>query len=138
MNTNIKGDYEDKGFRGISFPFRIGVKGGVVMSTTSVREVPHITEAMQQILLTKPMERCMEYDFKSEVINNIFDINDEELKQLVAYRVKEALEKWEDRIEVLDVEVTGEQEEVIAHITFRVIKYNTVYNTKLKVGDLIV
>ena len=41
-----------QGFTGISFPFRVGVKGGVVMSTTNEREVPHIIEAMKQILLT--------------------------------------------------------------------------------------
>lgn len=31
------------------------------MSTTDVLDVPHIVEAMEQILLTRPYERKMEY-----------------------------------------------------------------------------
>ena len=127
----------ESGFKGISFPFRIGNKGGVVMSTTSAYEVPHIIESMQQILGTKPFERGMEMGFHCEVINNLFDINNENLYQLVAYQIREALEKWEDRIEVLDVQVYGEEETVYADISFSVKLYKAVYNTKLRVGDLI-
>lgn len=49
------------GFNGISFPFRISGTGGVQMSSTDVLDVPHIVEAMEQILLTRPYERKMEY-----------------------------------------------------------------------------
>lgn len=128
----------ESGFKGISFPFRIGNKGGVVMSTTSAYEVPHIIESMQQILMTKPFERGMEMGFHCEVINNLFDINNENLYQIIAYQVREALEKWEDRIEVLNVEVTGEEEYVYVTISFSVKLYKEVYETKMRVGDLIV
>lgn len=133
MNTIV-----EVGFRGISFPFRIGNRGGVVMSGTSAYEVPHILESMQQILLTKPRERGMETDFHCEVINNVFGINNENLYNLVEYQVKSALEKWEDRITVDNVKVYGEDNTVYADITFTVKLYNTLYKAKMKVGDLIV
>lgn len=124
------------GFTGISFPFRIGVKGGVVTSTTSVMAVQHIIEAMEQILLTRPMERCMEYHFKSDIDYDIFEPNDASCRTLIAYQVKEALRELEDRVEVNSVEVESEDSTIIAVINFTVLSYNTVHVAKIKVGDL--
>ena len=125
----------ERGFTGISFPFRIGVKGGVVTSTTSVMDVQHIVEAMTQILCTRPMERCMEYHFKSEIDSSVFEPNDISIKTLLAYQVKEALTELEDRITVDSVDVTSEGSSVIAVITYTVLAYNTSHTTNIKVGD---
>ena len=116
----------ERGFTGISFPFRIGVKGGVVTSSTSAMDVQHIIEGMTQILRTKPMERCMEYHFKSEIVS---------IKTLLTYQVMEALRELEDRITVESVSITSEGSSVIAVITFTVIAYNTSHTTSIKVGD---
>ena len=126
----------ERGFTGISFPFRIGVKGGVVMSTTGVSDVQHIIEAMTQILSTRPMERCMEYRFKSDIDSDIFEPNDASCRTLIAYQVKEALRELEDRIKVDSVDVTSEGSSIIAVIHFTVLAYNTVHVTNIKVGDL--
>lgn len=126
----------ETGFTGISFPFRIGVKGGVVTSTTSVSDVQHIIEAMEQILLTRPLERCMEYHFKSDIDYDIFEPNDVSCRTLIEYQVREALRELEDRIEVNSVEVVSEDSTIYATIYFTVLKYNTVYVEKIKVGDL--
>ena len=126
----------EKGFTGISFPFRIGVKGGVVTSTTSVNNVQHIIEAMEQILLTRPMERCMEYHFKSDIDYDIFELNDASCRTLIAYQVEEALRELEDRIEVLSVDVESKDSTILAIINFKVLKYNTVHMANIKVGDL--
>lgn len=123
------------GFTGISFPFRIGNKGGVVMSSTNSIEVPHIIEAMQQVLLTRPLERGMEFHFKSEIDSNIFEINNISTHTLITYQIKEALRELEDRIEVLDVQITEEEEYIYATIFFKVLMYDTTYSTKLKVGE---
>ena len=98
----------ESGFTGISFPFRIGVKGGVVMSTTSVSDVQHIIEAMTQILGTRPMERCMEYHFKSDLDSDIFEPNDASCRTLIAYQAEEALKELEDRINALISSTIGE------------------------------
>lgn len=124
-----------KGFTGISFPFRVGVRGGIVMSSTNIQEVPHIIEAMQQILLTRPLERCMEYHFKSDVDTVIFEPNDISSHTLIAYQVKEALRELEDRIEVKSVDITSRDNFVYATITFKVLMYDTVHTTELKVGE---
>lgn len=123
------------GFNGISFPFRISGTGGVQMSTTDVLDVPHIVEAMEQILLTRPYERKMEYHFKSDLDTLIFDPNDISARNMVAYQIKQALSQLEDRIEVIDVIVTSEGSSIYATITFRVLMYNTTYSKKIKVGD---
>lgn len=125
-----------QGFRGISFPFRIGVRGGVVMSSTSLLEVPHIIEAMQQILLTHPYERSMEFHFRSQVVENVFNVNGIDTQQLVAYQVKESLRELEDRVEVEDVVITEDKEKMYANITFRVLAYNSVYNATMEVGEV--
>ena len=125
----------DKDVRGISFPFRISGTGGVQMSTTDVLDVPHIVEAMEQILLTRPYERKMEYHFKSDLDTLIFDPNDISARNMVAYQIKQALSQLEDRIEVINVIVTSEGSSIYATITFRVLMYNTTYSKKIKVGD---
>ncbi len=123
------------GFNGISFPFRISGTGGVQMSSTDVLDAPHIVEAMEQILLTRPYERKMEYHFKSDLDTLIFDPNDISARNMVAYQIKQALSQLEDRIEVINVIVTSEGSSIYATITFRVLMYNTTYSKKIKVGD---
>lgn len=124
------------GYKGISFPFRIGVKGGVSLSTTDISDAQHIIEAMTQILGTRPGERCMEYHFKSEVDSSIFEPNDASCRTLIAYQVKEALRELEDRVTINSVKVTSEGTSVIAIISFTVLAYNTAHVASIKVGDL--
>lgn len=125
-----------QGYTGISFPFRIGVKGGVAMSSTSVQSVPHIIEAMKQILLTRPNERGMEYDFKSDIDTDIFEPNDVSTHTLLAYQVEQALKELEDRIEVESVDIVSRGSEIFANINFKVLTYDTSYATEIKVGEI--
>ena len=125
----------ERGFTGISFPFRIGVKGGVVTSTTNVMDVQHIIEAMTQILLTRPMERSMEYHFKSDFDSSLFEPNDISIRTLLSYQITEALRELEDRISVDKVTITSEDSSVIAVIKFTVLAYNTSHTANIKVGE---
>ena len=124
------------GFSGLSFPFRVSGTGGIEMSTTSVSDISHITEAIEQILLTRPRERKMEYHFKSDLDTLIFEPNDESLKSLMVYHVEEALKELEDRIDVSDVDIISEDNTIYVIVTFRVLVYDTVYTKKIKVGDV--
>jgi len=126
----------NKGFTGISFPFRIGVKGGVVTSTTSVSDAQHIIEAMKQILGTRPLERCMEYHFKSDIDSDIFEPNNASSRTLISYQVKEALRELEDRISVKSIDIVSEGSSINAVINFIILAYNTAHVTNIKVGDL--
>lgn len=125
-----------QGFTGISFPFRIGVKGGVAMSSTSPVEVPHIVEAIKQILLTRPRERGMEYFFHSDLDTMVFEPNDTSTHTMLAYQVRKALSELEDRIEVKSVDVFAQESSIIANIDFKVLVYNATFTTQVKVGDL--
>lgn len=91
---------------------------------------------MEQILTTRPKERSMEYHFKSDVNTSIFEPNDESTYTLIAYQVREALKELEDRIEVEDVIITGQDNFVFADIIFKVLVYGTSYETRIKVGEI--
>lgn len=125
----------EQGYTGISFPFRIGVKGGVITSTTNAREVPHIIESMEQILRTFKYERTMEYHIYSDIDTSIFEPNDTSTHTLLEYQIKDALKRLEPRIEVSSVEITSQDSNVFAIVRFKALPYDTEYTTKLKVGD---
>ena len=126
----------EKGYRGISFPFRIGVRGGVVMSSTTIDTPTHIIEAYEQILLTRPMERGMEYHFKSDIDYSVFDPNDISTHTLIEYQVREALRLLDDRTEVLTVKVSGDKSLVFVDINFRVLNADTQYQTRIRLGGV--
>jgi len=67
-----------RGFTGISFPFRFDGRGGVATSTTSITDFSHIKESIMQIILTQVGERRMEPDFGSEVRDHLFTMVDDE------------------------------------------------------------
>lgn len=125
----------EKGFTGISFPFRIGIKGGVVTSSTSATEVTHIVESMQQILRTFKFERVMEPHIYSELDSIIFEPDDESTHTLLEYFITDALERLEPRIEVDSVEIENSEDGIYANIQFVALSYDKVYSTKLKVGE---
>ena len=123
-------------YTGISFPFRIGVKGGVAMSSTSATDAPHIVESITQILGTKPMERVMEYAVHSEISTYIFDPNDESTRALIAYECQKAIEQNDDRVDVVSVEPYTEDNIIYATVNFRVKRYGGTYSVNVKVGEV--
>lgn len=122
-------------YTGISFPFRIGVKGGVTMSSTSSSEAPHIVESITQIIGTRPMERIMEYQIKCEVSTYIFDPNDESTRALIAYECQKAIEECDERVEVVSVSPFTEDNIIYVNVVFRVKKYEGTYSVNIKVGE---
>lgn len=128
----------ERGYKGISFPFRIGVKGGVVLSTTNAQEVPHIIESMKQILRTFRYERTMESHVYSEIDTRIFEPNDASTHTLLDYQIRDALARLEPRIKVLNVYCERDGESVYATIHFEVLSYDSDYTSRLKVGEDIV
>ena len=128
------------GYNGISFPFRV-FNGGVVMSTTSVNNVKHIEESVIQILNTHFLERPMESDIYSDIEPLLFEPNDVALQNVLALRIEEAL-SIDERIEcskddiTFSVENKNGNEILYANVTYKVIKYNTYYSSKVKVGEV--
>lgn len=129
------------GFTGISYPFRISNRGGVVMSTTSRTDPTHIAESVQQIFNTNYLERPMESDIYTTVTSLLFEPNDLTLQQVLKTRIVNDLARLEERIEcdeediVFEVETEDNVEFLYASITYKIIKYNTYYTSKIKVGE---
>ena len=132
----------NSGFTGISYPFRISSQGGVSISTTSLNDVSHINESIQQILGTNYLERVMEAEIYSNVQTSLFEPNDVSLQQVIKSQIVDAIRRLEERVELeendieLTVETTQEGEFLFAEITYKVIKYQTYYTTKVKVGEI--
>ena len=131
------------GYTGISYPFRISNRGGCVMSTTSRYDPTHIAESIQQIFNTDFLERPMESDIYTTVTSLLFEPNDITLQQVLKTRIVNDLERLEERIECdeegvdFEVEVDDSGTEYLyASITYKVVKYNTYYTSKIKVGEI--
>lgn len=130
------------GYKGISFPFRIGPQGGVVMTTTSATDPTHIVESIRQIFGTHFLQRVMEPEVYSDLASALFEPNDETLQSIIKSRIIEALEKLEDRVETSEdnisftVETDDRGSFLFATINFKVIKYETWYESTFKVGEI--
>lgn len=130
------------GFTGISYPFRVSNRGGCVMSTTSRTDPTHIAESIQQIFNTNFLERPMESEIYTSVTSLLFEPNDIALQQVLKTRIVDDLERLEERIECnedgieFEVETEDDVEYLYANITYKIIKYNTYYTSKIKVGEI--
>jgi uncharacterized protein len=84
------------------FPMRTDVTGSVAL----VRSDREIEEAIRIILATAPGERPMRPDFGCRIHDFVFAPADASTAGQIAFEVRSALDRWEPRIDVDDVEVT--------------------------------
>lgn len=91
--------------RGWSFPFRFDPSTGGV-STSGGEE--NIRESMTIILGTRPGERQMLPDFGCRIHELMFAPGTAANAALITWHVKQALLKWEPRVDVIGVESTVE------------------------------
>ena len=131
------------GYTGISYPFRINAQGGVAMSSTNKYEVPHIDESIEQIVSTNPLERVMESGFCSKILTSLFEPNDETLHMVIKKQITDAIRALDKRVSLsesdisLSVKTDDEGIEFLyATITYKVIRYQTYYETTVNLGEL--
>lgn len=122
-------------FTGISFPFRIGVKGGVVMSSADDLQANHITESLIQLLGTAPKERTMEYGVYCDIPSHLFDLNDEALGSFIESRIRDALKRCENRVSISSLNVVRKENLVFVDLRYIFIPYNQEYTALMKVGE---
>lgn len=89
--------------QGLSFPLRVGVRG--LAESTGVARVE---ESIRLILGTQYGERLMRPRFGANLKSLLFAANNATTASLAAYYVKDALDRWEPRVDVLDVLVTND------------------------------
>ena len=112
------------------------------MSTTSVTDPTHIAESSKQIFNTSFLERPMESDIYTTVTSLLFEPNDEALQAVLKSRMVDDLERLEDRVTCSEddieftIEIEDDVEFLYANLTYTIIKYNTSYTSKVKVGEI--
>jgi phage baseplate assembly protein W len=90
-----------------------------------------IEEAIQIVLGTSPGERVMRPEFGCGIWELVMEANTAQLHGRVLARVREALVRWEPRIDVLDVRVESPPEQkhlLLIRIDYRVRSNNAFFN----------
>jgi phage baseplate assembly protein W len=86
---------------GWAFPLRTDRTGSIALVTRE-RE---IEESIRLILATAPGERPMRPEFGCAIHDFVFASADAATAGQIAYEVRSALDRWEPRIELVDVQV---------------------------------
>ncbi len=87
-------------FLGKGWKFPISFENGKIAYSAGEES---IQESIRVILGTAKGERVMRPDFGCEIHELAFSLNNSQTAALAAFHVREALAKWEQRIEVLEV-----------------------------------
>lgn len=97
------GDFIGTGF---DWPLRVNQSGAI--STTSRRD--GLDGALIMILSTAPGERVMRPEFGCKIWNLLFEPINANTLGLMAEAVREALGRWEPRVDLIDVRVVPDQD----------------------------
>lgn len=115
-------------FLGVGWNFPVGLDedGQIAMA----RYEESIRQAIWIILGTARGERMMRPDFGCGIYDLVFAVNSPGTASQVASEVRQALLRWEPRIDVLDVQVNpgGDGEVLLIRIDYRVRATNNAYN----------
>jgi uncharacterized protein len=122
-------DDVDKAFlgRGWGFPVAAAADGEVAL----VEHEEDVREAVRIVLGTEPGERVMRPDFGGGLAGIVFEPLTTATRGLVEHRVREALVRFEPRIDALGVKVgldPGGPSTLLVEVDYRVRATNTFYN----------
>lgn len=92
--------------RGLAFPFQMDPRGAVLLA----RGEEDVLQSIIIILRTRPGERVMRPTFGCRVHELLFEPRDATTASLIETYVKEALDFWEPRIQVLSVISSADSE----------------------------
>jgi phage baseplate assembly protein W len=124
----VKGNqFIGKGWR---FPIKVNARGGLDWSEGPDR----IRDAVWLVLKTAHDERVMLPTFGAGVHDYVFQPNSAATRATLAGAIRDALARWEPRIELEGVrveEVPGEPSQVIAAVEYRIRATNELFNMVL-------
>ncbi|HVQ92408.1 MAG TPA: GPW/gp25 family protein [Mycobacteriales bacterium] len=89
---------------GWAFPLRTDATGSIAL----VAREREIDESIRLILGTTPGERPMRPEFGCAVVDQVFAGADATTAGRIAYEVRRSLDRWEPRVEVVDVAIAFE------------------------------
>jgi phage baseplate assembly protein W len=116
-------------FRGRGWPFPIRPAPGGRLAFVGGDE--KVRQSIWLILATAPGERQMRPEFGCGIHDLVFEPNTARLHGVVQATVREALTRWEPRIDVLDVRVEAPPEarnHLLIRIDYRLRENNAVFN----------
>jgi phage baseplate assembly protein W len=119
----------DAGFLGRGWVFPIVTDRAGRISFVEGKDV--IPQAIKIILGTSPGERVMRPEFGCGIWELVMEPNTAQLHGRVQTRVRDALVRWEPRIDVLDVRVESPPEQknvLLIRIDYRIRANNAAYN----------
>jgi phage baseplate assembly protein W len=88
--------------RGWAFPLRTDPTGGIAL----VAREREIEEAIRLVLGTSPGERPMRPEFGCRIHDYVFASADGATASAIAAEVREAIRRWEPRVDIEDVQVS--------------------------------
>jgi phage baseplate assembly protein W len=112
---------------GLAFPLRVDQRGGVAL----VHGEDDVAQAIAIILRTAPGERPMRPEFGCTIHDHIFDELDAATMGEMDRAVREAMLRWEPRIDVVgvDFDLTDIKEGVVlVDLTYRLRATNSIRN----------
>jgi uncharacterized protein len=124
MSDNSGKDFLGRGWK---FPIQLDEQGHIALSDYE----ENVREAVQIILLTFAGERVMRPDFGSDLHDYVFSQMTATTIGAVQAAVRDALVKWEPRIQVLSVDVQPDQSDLarmLINLEYRVRATNTRFN----------
>ena len=93
--------------RGWGFPLRVDPHGAMTM----VADEREIEEAIRIVLATTPGERAMRPDFGCRIHEHVFAPVSASTAGLLAFEVRDSLERWEPRITLDGVDVSFDRDD---------------------------
>ena len=121
---------------GISFPFRLSIRGGAQTSETQPYDMTHINEEIEQSLRTEPFERFMECHLGSQLSEALFENIDPSTIGLIKLFVKNTLNE-DPRLSVSlnDVKIENINGSTITlYINYYFKEYNAKFSTLVTIG----
>jgi uncharacterized protein len=85
---------------GIAFPLRVDARGGLALS----RAYDDVDEAIRLIVGTAQGERPMRPEFGCGIHDYVFESIDSYTLGRIDYEIRVALDRWEPRIDVVDID----------------------------------
>jgi uncharacterized protein len=123
------GDKDGQGFLGAGIAFPLGLDSQGRISMNGLED--HVRQSILLILQTARGERVMRPEFGAGLRKLIFSPLTAATAPLVAHEVKEALIRFEPRIEVLEVKVMDDAKRpgvLLIDIDYRVRRTDTLFN----------
>jgi phage baseplate assembly protein W len=103
----------------LAFPLQYDPRGGIALTSGE----SDIVQAIKIILLTAPGERVMRPEFGCRIHELVFAPRDAATESLAVYYIEQALERWEPRIDLQEVNVSPNPEQdgvLLIEIKYRI------------------